>query len=72
MKKEFHSGPKALTFRVWGLKTSLGQFGPKVLCNGLIKPLDENPSFIFQKQDIIFSGIISVFGPLGPRRCIQS
>ena len=23
--------PKALTFRFWGLKTSLGQFGPKVL-----------------------------------------
>ena len=24
------SVPKALTFRVWSLKTSLGQFGPKV------------------------------------------
>ena len=34
------SDPKALTFEVWGLKTSLWQFGPKFLCNGLIKPLE--------------------------------
>ena len=33
------SDPKALTFEVWGLETSLWQFGPKALCNGLIKPL---------------------------------
>ena len=56
MKK--NSDPRALKFRVWGVQTSLGQFGPKVLCNGLIKPLDENLSFNFQKQDIIFSEII--------------
>ena len=49
---------KALTFEVWGLKTSLGQFGPKAFSKGLIKPLDENPSFNFQKQDLIFSGIM--------------
>ena len=30
MKK--FSDPKALTFGVWDLKTSLGQFGPKVKC----------------------------------------
>ena len=52
------SDPKALTFQVRGLITSLWQFGPKALCNGLIKPLDENPSFNFQKQDLIFSGIM--------------
>ena len=56
MEKMFD--PKALTFEVWGLKTILWQFGPKGLCNGLIKPLDENPSFNFQKQDLIFSGIM--------------
>ena len=49
---------KALKFEVWGLKTSLGQFGPKAFSKGLIKPLDENPSFNFQKQDLIFSGIM--------------
>ena len=38
MKK--NSDPRALKFRVWGVQTSLGQFGPKVLCNGLIKPLE--------------------------------
>ena len=46
------SDPRALKFRVWGVQTSL------VLCNELIKPLDENLSFNFQKQDIIFSEII--------------
>ena len=52
------SDPKALTFEVWGLWTSLGQFGPKAFCKGFIKPLRENPSFNFQKQDFIFSGIM--------------
>ena len=52
------SDPKALTFEVWGLKTSLWQFGTKALCNGLIKPLHENPSFNFPKRDLIFSGIM--------------
>ena len=50
--------PKALIFKVWGLKTSLWQFGTKALCNGLIKPLQENPSFNFPKRDLIFSGIM--------------
>ena len=49
---------KALTFEVWGLKTSVGQFGPKTFCKGFVQPLDENPSFDFQKQDLIFSGIM--------------
>ena len=56
MKK--FSDLKALTFEVGGLWTSLGQFGPKTFCKGFIKPLDENPSFNFQKQDFIFSGIM--------------
>ena len=60
MKK--NSDPRALKFRVWGIQTSLGQFGPKVLCplqwTYQVKPLDENLSFNFQKQDIIFSEII--------------
>ena len=50
MKK--YTDPKTLTFEVWGLKTSLGQFGPKAFCKGLIKPLDENPSFNFDKQEL--------------------
>ena len=49
---------KALTFEVWGLKTSVGQFRPKSFCKGFVQPLDENPSFDFQKQDLIFSGIM--------------
>ena len=32
------SDPKTLTFVVWGLKTSLGQFGPKAFGKGVIKP----------------------------------
>ena len=36
MKK--FSYPKALTFGVGGLKSSLGQFGPELLGKGLIKP----------------------------------
>ena len=55
---EKNLNPKALTFKVLGLKTSLWQFGPKALCNGLIKPLHENPSFNFPKRDVIFSGIM--------------
>ena len=50
---------EALPFEVWSLKTSLGQFGPKkALCNELMKPLDKNPGFSFQKQGLIFSGIM--------------
>ena len=52
------SDPKALTFGVWGLKPNLGQFGPKTFGKGLIKPLVENPSSNFHKQDLIFSRII--------------
>ena len=50
--------PKALTFGIWGLKTSLGQFGPKAFGKGLIKPLVENPSSNFHEQDLIFSIIM--------------
>ena len=32
------SDPKALTFGLWGQKTSLAQFGPKAIGKGLIKP----------------------------------
>ena len=49
---------KTLTFGVWGLKTSLGQFGPKAFGRGLIKPLVKNPGSNFHKQDLIFSRII--------------
>ena len=52
------SDPKALKFGVWGLKTSLGQFGPKAFGKGLIKALVENPASNFHKQDFIFSGIM--------------
>ena len=56
MKK--NSDPKALTFDIWGLKPNLGQFGPKTFGKGLIKPLVENPSSNFHKQDLIFSRIM--------------
>ena len=48
---------KTLTFGVWGLKTSLGQFGLKAFGRGLIKPLvkNQNPGSNFHKQDLIFS-----------------
>ena len=52
------SDPKALTFGVSGLKTSLGQFGPKAFGKGLIKALVENPGSNFHKQDLIFSEIM--------------
>ena len=52
------SDPKALTFGVWGLKASLGQFGPKAFGKGLIKALVENPGSNFHKQDLILSGIM--------------
>ena len=44
------SDPKALTIGVWGLKTSLGQFGHKAFGKGLIKALVENPSSNFQTR----------------------
>ena len=50
--------PKTLTFGVWGLKTSLGQFGPKAFGRGLIKSLVKNPSSNFHKQDLIFPRIM--------------
>ena len=56
MKK--FSDPKSLTFGIWGLKTSLGQFGPEAFGEGLIKPLVKNPISNFQKQDLIFSRIM--------------
>ena len=56
MKK--FTDPKTLTFGVWGLKTSLGQFGPKAFGRGLIKPLVKNSCSNFHKQDLIFSRIM--------------
>ena len=56
MKK--NSDPKVLTFGVWGLKPNLGQFAPKTFSKGLIKPLVENLSSKFHKQDLIFSRIM--------------
>ena len=47
MKK--FADPKTLTFGVWDLKTSFGQFRPKVFGKGLIKPLVKNPSSNFHK-----------------------
>ena len=56
MKK--NSDLKALTFEVWGLKTSLAQFASKAFCKGFAMALDDNPSFNFQNQNLIFSGIM--------------
>ena len=52
------SDPKALTCGVWGLQSNLGQFGPKIFGKGLIKPLVENLSSNFHKQDLILSIIV--------------
>ena len=49
--------PKTLTFGVWSLKTSLGQFGPKAFGRELFKPLVKNPGSNFYTQDLIFSRI---------------
>ena len=49
---------KALTFGVWGLKTSLGQLGLKAFGKGLIKALVQNPCSNFHKQGLIFSRIM--------------
>ena len=54
--KKFHL--KALIFGVWGLKTSLGQYGPKAFGKGLIKALVKNPSSYYHKQDLLFSRIM--------------
>ena len=56
MKK--FTDPKILAFGLWGLKTSLGQFGSKAFDRGLIKPLVKNPGSNFHKQDLILSRII--------------
>ena len=49
------SDPKALTFGVWDLKTSLRQ---NLWQQGLIKALVQNPGSNFHKQDLIFSKIM--------------
>ena len=53
MKKCFDT--KTVTFRVWGLKTTFWQFGPK----SLIKSQAQNPSFNFYKAGLILSRTIS-------------
>ena len=78
--------PKTLTFGVWGLKTSLGQFGPKAFGRELIKPLplQTRPHFFknygmspiksknYKKcLDLGAWGLETKFGPLWPRRHIQ-
>ena len=45
MRKCFET--KTVTFRVWGLKTTFWQFGPK----SLIKSQAQNPSFNFYKAE---------------------
>ena len=46
--------PKTLTFGIWGLETSLGQFGPKAFGRGLIKPLVKNTGSIFTNRTSFF------------------
>ena len=52
------SDPKSQTFGIWGLKTTLAQFGPKAFGKCLIKPVVEKPSSNFHKQDPVFSRIM--------------
>ena len=49
---------KAARFRIWGLKTSLGQVGPKAFVKTHIKLQVQNHNSNFHKQDLIFSRII--------------
>ena len=46
------NGTKKKISRFWSLKVSLGQFEPKAFGKGLIKPLVENPTSNFHKQDL--------------------
>ena len=46
---------KALTFGVWSVKTSLGQYGPKAFGKALVK----NPSSNFHNQGLIFLALES-------------
>ena len=72
--------PKTLTVGVWGLKTSLGQFGPKAFGRGLIKPLFKNQNIgsnfeinptkswnLKKFFDLQAWGLETTFGPLVPR-----
>ena len=52
------SDPKALTFGVWSVKTSLGQYGPKAFGKAFGKALFKNPSSNFHNQGLIFSRIV--------------
>ena len=47
MKKFIDLAPKLWTFGIWGLKASLGQFGPKAFDRGLIKALVKSPGSNF-------------------------
>ena len=48
----FEMAPKKKNSRFWSQKVSLGQFEPKAFGKGLIKPLVENPTSNFHKQDL--------------------
>ena len=52
------SDPKALTFAVWSVKTSLGQYAPKAFGKGFVKALVKNPNSNFHNQGLIFSRIV--------------
>ena len=52
------SDPKTLTLGVWGLKTSLGQFGHKAFGKVPIKAFVRNTSSNFHKQDLTFAIIM--------------
>ena len=44
----------AMAFGVWGLKTSLGQLGPKLFDKGFIKPQVKKPSSNFTNRTSLF------------------
>ena len=52
MKK--FTDPKTLTYGLWGLNTSLGQFRLKASGIGLIKPLIKSPGFNFTNRTSFF------------------
>ena len=66
------SDPKTLTFGIWNLKTSLGQFGSKASGKGLI--VTNKTSFSKESWDksnkIMKSQKMSWPYVLGPRNCI--
>ena len=65
------SDPKALTFGVWGLKTSLVRFGSKAFGKGLTKPSVKNPSSNQTRPHLLKNHEINPIKSLNLRKIID-